>query len=353
MPKKCCVRFPRRGHCSVFAPHGLVLISISLVGISLLWSTCAALQYYLQGGETRCLFEYIPIGEKVLGEYTVSAGTGLMQVDLEVHTADGQMLYSEKDIARGKFAFVMPYTEGATPKVQHSKLKRLGNAHKRRVSLGGPPKQQQRKLLSTNNDETDHSLEGGAGFVDAHDEEVPEVEEWDWDSYKGIDNDELIRQAKLLSDTSNVSKERMENSLKKAMSAVRRNRANIEEETKEAAKRRPVTICTVGRQTAADFKRRVSVKVHTGKSAIDLDGLAKRENMGTLQTSLEMVSLELQDLMRELAGTHEHELALEVFNKQTSNVLTAYAVVSLIVMAVTGALQARYSRRYFKSKKLV
>lgn len=187
----------------------------------------------------------------------------------------------------------------------------------------------------------EHHHEGGGetklDHMDAHDGEHEDVSaNWDMDKYEGIHDEDLDKD--------------WEHNEQHA-------HHDEEEETDEdndIFKDRRVEICITSESAdRSALRRRVRLLVRHGKMAHDYTSLAKKENLSSLELTLRIVSDELKWLLSELDHARQMEDALRKLNEGTSRRVVHYASLSMLVLLGVSAFQAMYTKRFFKTKKLL
>lgn len=314
----------------------------------LLWPLvfcCAhSLQFYIRAGveQRRCFYDSAPPGTKVLGEYTVAAGQGTMQIDIDIRNVENTArFFYRQNIGHGKFAFVVPADEKEKLRVEHAEIMRKTFSklnQKMAAARGGSS----RRLL-----EVSDSAEKARA-----DDSIDESE-WDADEYQGLDDARLNKEIRAAEDE-----------IQQAHDAGHPKHRGLnghgafDDELMEDhdvagvfAERR-FTICLTARGSEDAQQRRVRLIVRKGNSAQDLHRLAKTEHMSNLEVSLRSISNELLDLLKQLERAHQMEEGLRAINQNTNKSVVTYAGISLFVMVVFGVLQARYTKVYFKQKKI-
>jgi emp24/gp25L/p24 family/GOLD len=324
------------------APGKRVVSGFSLIrALSLLLSSLAccsqALQFYLRAGhaQRRCFYDSAPPGTKILGEYTVAAGHGAMPIDIDVRNSDNIARYFyRQNIGHGKFAFVIPAEIGSVPDVEHAELKRKAR-QKREKSSGG-----RRRLLMDSAEDM---------HADDFDDDA-----WDMADYDGLDENKLEEAARAAGDR--LQRDHDSNHPSHGDRLVGHDAFDDalmdDHDVDEVFAERRFVICVEARGGAGTQQRRVRLVMRKGESAQDLHRLAKKEHMTALELSLRSISSELRDLLRQLERAHQMEEALRAINQKTNKSVVTYSSISLILMFVFGFLQARYTKVYFKRKKI-
>lgn len=317
--------------------RGSLRLRVLLFTFPVLLSCTQALQFYLRTGheQRRCFYDSAPPGTKVLGEYTVAAGQGAMPVDIDVRNSENTArFFFRKNIGHGKFAFVLPAEDGSLPKVEHADIMRKAREEP------AAPKGRRRLLM----DSSEHM----------HADDFDDVGyEWDMGEYEGIDEARLSAEERAARDqlqhahdASHLGHEGLNGH--DAFDDALMDDHDIDEVFTE----RRFMVCVSAREGTGTQQRRVRLIVRKGESAQDLHRLAKKEHMTSLELSLRSISNELHDLLRQLERAHQMEEALRSINQKTNKSVVTYATLSLIVMVVFGIMQARYTKVYYKQKKI-
>lgn len=381
------------------ALRGMPYVVGLALALALLPAVAVGLQFYLSEGETRCFGESVAPSTKVLGEYTVAAGQGHMPVDIVVRDLvnGNQTLFARTNINHGKYAFVTPVGKGA-PKVHVAEMHRKSE-HAHREDEGGHRRMHEpvpehdhahghggehghemhdhdeHHLEHEHEHEHDHHSHHGdhdeddhdthereqhhermaereylrhvernkldeLDHMDAHDGKHDDMrDEWDVADYDGLDEDALEKEW-----------EAGEGSRKAEAAAE----PAAGDEPDRAFEARMFEICVASTTNShAALRRRVRLVLRTGRAAHDYTRLAKSEHMSSLQLTLQVVHDELKELHAELDRARQMEGALRMLNESTNARVVRFAVLSLFVLAVVGAAQATYTRRFFKHKKLL
>lgn len=361
----------------------------SLVQLALLCSAfCAAsgLHFYLEAGTKRCFSESAPPNTKVLVEYTVSTGTGIMPVDLSVSMNKGaKVVVNRENVEHGKVAFVLPFSQAdELRQIYRAEAHRRSsaqhqNAHGRDSSSDHDHERSDnrqkrgRRLLSVDdnarhpreqggstyhdrehgsdyhNFENDHERTRGRGmrdvganedaanYNDVHDD----LDNFDMDNYDGID-DEALENDVIRNEREHTDK----------FGAFESLSDTGKEQEFFASRRFDLCVSNVVHKEEAK-RRRVRLMVRKGDTAHDYTRLAKNEHMSQLEFSLKRISDELHQLMHELDQTQRMEDVLYRLNRGTNRQVTILCVLSLIVMVAVSGYQATYTKKYFKRKKVL
>jgi hypothetical protein len=318
-----------------------LLVVFLLCALSELPHAVHALQFYLRAGsdQRRCFHDSAPPGTKVMGEYTVAAGHGAMPIDIDVRSSDNAArFFYRQNIGHGKFAFVLPAESGAIPNVEHAEMRRKVHPP---GAEGAGRGARGRRLLEDSAEQK-------------HGDDFDDIDDWDLDGYDGIDNARLAGAEQAAAD-----------GLQRAHDAKhsRHGRDRVghdayddalmeEHDVEQVFEERRFIICVEARGGAGTQQRRVRLVLRKGESAQDLHRLAKKEHMTSLEVSLRSISSELHDLLRQLERAHQMEEALRAINQKTNRSVVTYASVSIAAMIAVGLLQARYTKLYFKRKKI-
>ena len=173
--------------------------------------------------------------------------------------------------------------------------------------------------------------------MDAHDGEHEDMRDhWDTDKYDGIHDEDL-------------EKDWEENE----KHAPHHPDDDETDEDDDMFKERRVEICISSRSPNRSLRRRVRLIMRHGKMAHDYTSLAKKENLSSLELTLRIVSDELKWLLTELDHARQMEDALRKLNEGTSRKVVHYASISMLVLIGVSAFQALYTKRFFKTKKLL
>lgn len=339
--------------------HLFVLLVLSLPLLS------SGLQFYLRAGSTqrRCFYDSAPPGTRILGEYTVAAGAGAaMPVSLEVALGDKdrRRLFFKDNIGHGKFAFVIPADATTAPHVEDAEFK-----YRKRANAGGGGAGA-RKLLAVEDAHGYHRHDYGGheehhdtrhdGHGEYHDDQ--DDHDWDMEAYEGLHEDELRREE---AEAGRLLGERHATHVKlhahDAQGHVLDHDAYDDElmedeDVNEVFEERWFTICVAARDGPGTSTRRVRLVIKKGESAQDLHQLAKKEHMSVLEMSLRSMAAELHDLSKQLERAHRMEDALRSINQRTNTSVITFSSISIIAVLVIAGLQARYTKVYFKQKKI-
>jgi hypothetical protein len=329
-----------------------------IVLFALVVRTVYGLHFYLESGEIRCLFDDAPPGSKVMGEYTVAAGTGSMPIQLDVRSGNGKVLYFQQaNIEHGNFAFVVHPDESSRPSVMHAEMHRRSHgahnadssgrrksAGEQAVPQGGVPEHRRRRLLA----EAADQAKGAHG--DSH---HPESEEWDMDDYEGIDVAEMDAASRHYSVINTRDGTGARSGAGMEYDELGRNVLQEHEiNTIFSVRRFSICVTSPGPREPG-IRRRVRLIVRKGMAAHDYHRLARTEHMSSLEVSLHQISAELHDLLAQLELAHRMEEALRVLHYRTNRWVVRYAVVSVAIVFAVGIFQARYTRGLLKSKKIL
>jgi len=186
----------------------------------------------------------------------------------------------------------------------------------------------------------DHDHEKKLDHMDAHDGEHGNMEEdWDLDKYDGIHDEDL-------------EKDWDENEKKHP---GHDDDFDEDDFTQDSAlfKERKFEICLISRSNNNVLSRRVRLHLRHGKAAHDYTRLAKTEHLSSLELTLRIVSDELKELHTELDHARQLEDSLRILNENTSRRVVHYATFSMFVLLGVSAFQAMYTKRFFKTKKLL
>lgn len=303
------------------------------------------LQFYMRPGanQRRCFYDSAPPGTKILGEYTVAAGRGAMPIDIDVRNSENTArFFYRQNIGHGKFAFVLPADGKAGLRVEHAEiLRKKLDVQNQEADAGGSGGGRRRLLESSNSAEKTRMDDANA------------ASDWDMDVYKGLDDARLNKEMRSAMDE-----------MQQAHDADHPKHGGLnghdafDDELMEdhdvagVFAERKFTVCLTARGGAGTQQRRVRLILRKGNSAQDLHRLAKREHMSILEVSLRSISNELLDLLKQLERAHQMEEALRAINQNTNRSVVTYAAISLAVLVVFGVLQARYTKVFFKQKKI-
>lgn len=343
-----------------------LLLLCALLVLSQYATVAAGLHFYLDAGKRRCFSDSATPNTKVLIEYTVSTGTGIMPVDLTVSLAEGNKhLLSKDNVEHGKVAFVVPFPDAdlASEHVHHAEAHhRHHDHHHQHAHAHGNHEQHEqhahhgrRRLLSV--DDHRHDPDHGHEHPDDHhqyDDDMDDLDDMDWDDYDGIHDEEMERE--------------LEARFKDQQKRFNGNRpygqpagppqhvlddATEEEEVFSVRKFELCVSNTAERNREEAKRRRVRLVIRKGDTALDYTRLAKTHHMSHLETSLKKISNELMQLMAELDHTQHMEHVLYKLNQGTNRQIVILGIVSLVVMASVAAYQATYTKQYLKRKKIV
>lgn len=286
-----------------------------------------ALHFYLDAGSKRCFSDSAAPNTKVLIEYTVSTGRGIMPIDLTVSLSEGKkQVLAQNNVEHGKIGFVLPFPDHdeSDRHIYHAEAHRKKRQEQRNRRINPP---NSRHLLAVNNDKhnSEEELHGGTY------EDVDDPDDFDWDKYQGIHDKDVQHD---------------QNGNERKLST--------EEDEEEVFAASKFELCISNKEYKnEDVRRRVRLSIRKGDSAIDYSRLAKNAHMSQLETSLQRISDELHGLMSELDHTQKMEQILYRLNQGTNNQVAILGVLSLIVMSIVCAYQATYTRQYFKRKKII
>lgn len=181
---------------------------------------------------------------------------------------------------------------------------------------------------------------GDGHDVDFDDDYDYEDDEFDMDNYDGIHDEEL--------------KAEMERNERDHNLKMRGGADPVERELQEElTDSRRFEVCLYNTDEKSDRLRRVRLIIHKGHAAHDYTSLAKKEHMNQLEISLHRVSEELHDLLRELDKARMMENILQKINEDTNRRVIYLAVLSLLTLFGVAGYQARYTKRFFKRKKIL
>lgn len=322
---------------------GVVLASL-LVAVAVRSTT--ALQFYLKEGQTLCFAEFITPHTKVLGEYTVAAGIGHMPIDIEVKDVmQKKVMYERSDINHGKFAFIAPMGEERV-KLFQSELRRHAKGQKQDL-LHKQAAENKHTFHEEHHYVPEHehghdwdqhhvgrqtrdfnAKDAKLDHLDAHDG-IQDNEAWDMGQYDGIHDEEVQRE----------------------LDEIDRKAENIGSVLENSERR--FEICVSSKSQSNALSRRVRLVLRHGKAAHDYTRLAKMEHLTSLELTLRIVSDELKELMAQLDYARKLEESLRLFNEKTNQQVLLYATLSVLVLIAVSGFQAMYTKRFFKTKKLL
>jgi hypothetical protein len=345
------------------------------VALSLLAGCADALQFYLGAGHKRCFYDAVPPGTKVMGEYTVAAGRGLMNVDLDVLSEDGRVAYFlRKNIGHGKFAFIVPFDQRAAPHVKHAENPRK---HMLQAAAENITKPYSAVLDHTGRSRwrlpADRNLRPGElsdEHIDAEDEHAGlrnDDNNWDMDDY-GISDEDLDEESRIASDAYASDRNHDPDMYPRPMHDRFGDIVMSQRDVDEAFAEQRFVMCVADEKNSggpaiapADgsagastlgAQRRVRLVVNMGDAAHDLNRLARREHMTSLEASLVQISGELKELLRQLEHAQKMEDALRALNFATGQRVMTYASISTSVIFIVAVASSQYTSGYFKRKKL-
>lgn len=390
--------------------HASGLLNPSSTALFLTILSCVSLQasafhFYLHAGETRCFGESAPANSKILIEYTVSTGTGVMPVDLRVaypSSAQAEQkspLLEQNDVEHGKIAFVLPYADDDNSKhALHAEMHRRKqtaeafSAFKKYAERNAQPHPAghhdgaapRRRLLSDeshpdahipphhDSGDSDHHVHAEPHD---HNHERPMHDDHhdfvlrgrmkhghhdvganaDPDDYDDIDDDfEDLDMDNYdgISDHDLDEEQLMDEHRHK--DHTRTSRYSDVDSEQDIFDTRPFEICLSNKEHRNDaHRRRVRLVIHKGETAHDYTRLAKKEHMSQLETSLQQISTELHQLMHELDHANQMESKLFRLNRETNRFVVLVSIVSLVIMFCVASFQSIYTKRFFKRKKVL
>lgn len=366
-------------------PARRLLLLCALLVISHCATLTAGLHFYLDAGKRRCFSDSASPNTKVLIEYTVSTGAGIMPVDLTVSLAEGNKhLLSKDNVEHGKVAFVVPFPDGdlASEHVHHAEAHHRHHDHHQQhhhAHAHGDHEQNeqkharhgQRRLLSVDDHKHDpdhehfhdthdneHDHHHGIEHPNDHhlyDEEMDDLDDMDWDDYDGVHDEDMERE---LDASFKDHQKRFPGGNRPFSQAAGPPQHVLDEATEEeevfSVRKFELCVSNAAERNREEAKRRrVRLVIRKGDTALDYTRLAKTHHMSHLETSLKKISNELMQLMAELDHTQHMEHILYKLNEGTNRQIVILGIVSLVVMASVAAYQATYTKQYFKRKKIV
>lgn len=405
-------RFTRRFESNMFWKFMTVLLTICQ-----LLNTVTGFHFYLHAGETRCFGENAIANTKVLIEYTVSTGSGIMPVNLRVSFPSSgaikkPVLAEENNVEHGKVAFVIPFPddkdeyENAIKAAMHRRKRakadlfkalkendgKLGEVHKNRGAnrrLLSVESGMDRKADAHVDEKVESVADHGHLALEEHEhgDKIHDVDpnvgrrgganhghgyghghgryghghhdvggNIDEDDYDDIDDDfeDLDMDEYDGIDDRDLDEAQIRNT-RRFRERVGRE-AHLDDEDFEDGdfESQRFEICVWNKEYENDAKRRrVRLVIHKGDSAHDYTRLAKKEHMTQLEVSLQQISKELQQLMRELDRAHRLESKVMRLNQRTNGQVKMMSIVALSTMIGVGFFQSIYTKRFFKRKKIL
>eukprot|EP01114_Cavostelium_apophysatum_P021808 TRINITY_DN7700_c0_g1_i1.p1 TRINITY_DN7700_c0_g1~~TRINITY_DN7700_c0_g1_i1.p1 ORF type:complete len:213 (+),score=39.20 TRINITY_DN7700_c0_g1_i1:67-705(+) len=95
------------------------------------------------------------------------------------------------------------------------------------------------------------------------------------------------------------------------------------------------------------------ITLNLSEKNTDLGAVAKKENLKPIEVELKKMETSVEKLRSEFTAMKEREAVHRDTNESTNSRVAWLSILSIVIVASSGAAQVYYLRTYFKSKKLI